>query len=352
MQEILVIRFSALGDLVTLEPVLRACRNLFADARITFLTTGLGKELYESYFDRVVVTSVPKGKRFRQARAVARDLRIAHPYDLVIDLQCGTFSHLVTFFTARHRNVYRATPPLKRLLGQKSPGLTPEQLFVQCGLDQEAVAAYFGEPQQSEIRLQIPEQILDGVRHLLPDGRPIVALAPGASPQWPTKQWGVTRFAELAKALSEKDIRLLIVGSENERGLAQAILEQCPDAVDLTGKTRIRDLTALLAQVDALVGNDSGPAHLAAAAGAPTLSIFGPTDPRHSVEAHGYPGHHRTFAPSHTHCAPCYKNACPFNMECMAETPVSSVLAATLEILDRHHPDASHESGVQGGTVI
>jgi len=335
MRRILVIRFSALGDLVTLEPVLRACRSLFAGDRITFLTSSLGKELYENYFDEVITTRVPKKKRIAAAARVARELRESGPFDLVVDLQCGTFSHLVGLMTRKELAVYRATPPLKRLLGMKSPGSSPGQLFVDCGVPPGEVDAYFSATSHSEIRLQIPDAYVDAVREYLPGSGPRVAIAPGASPQWPTKQWGTGRFASLARSLADEGIEVLVVGGENEKPLAAEICDHCPQARDLTGRTSIRDLTALLSKTDVLVGNDSGPAHLAAAAGASTLSIFGPTDPRHSVAAHGYPGRHETFSPSHTRCAPCYRTECPYNMECMAETGEAAVFEATLKLLGR-----------------
>ncbi len=334
MRRILVIRFSALGDLVTLEPVLRAFRSLFPGDNITFLTSPLGRELYESYFDSVVTAGVPKRRRIAAANRVARQLRESGPFDLVVDLQCGTFSHLVGLMTPKRAAVYRATPPLKRLLGMKSPGSTPRALFLDCGVPVRDIDAYFSDPAHSEIRLQIPESYVEAIRDHCVGSGPRVAIAPGASPQWPTKQWGVTRFATLARSLVSEGIEVMVVGGKAEKALAAEICEQCPQATDLTGQTSIRDLAALMSQTPVLVGNDSGPAHLAAAAGAATLSIFGPTDPRHSVAAHGYPGRHLTFSPAHTSCAPCYRTSCPYNMECMAETPESAVLSATLELLE------------------
>lgn len=116
---------------------------------------------------------------------------------------------------------------------------------------------------------------------LLPVGRPIVALAPTAN--WPPKTWPVERFAELFRVLAAGPLPGAVAAvfagpGDVERAMAAPLLQALPDAIDLVGALSLPEAAACLARCALFVGNDSGLMHLAAAAGAPTLGLFGPTD--------------------------------------------------------------------------
>ncbi len=97
-------------------------------------------------------------------------------------------------------------------------------------------------------------------------------LIPGASPGRPTKRWPVENFGALATTL---DIPVVILGGPAEASLGTAIREATPGAHDLTGKTSFADIAALARRAAFCIGNDTGPTHLAAVAGCPTLALFG-----------------------------------------------------------------------------
>jgi heptosyltransferase-2 len=107
---------------------------------------------------------------------------------------------------------------------------------------------------------------------------PIVALAPGAV--GPGKRWPTEQFAEVARALAELGVGIWVLGGPNETALAQRIAAVGgPRVKDLTG-TDLRNAIIALKLTDAVVSNDSGLMHIAAALGTPTIALFGPTDPR------------------------------------------------------------------------
>jgi ADP-heptose:LPS heptosyltransferase len=106
------------------------------------------------------------------------------------------------------------------------------------------------------------------------DSRNFVLLVPGSSPQHPAKRWPAARFGMLARALGQKGYLPVVVGSEPERPLAEAIVEACPKALDLIGGTDIAMLAALAQRAALTVGNDTGVCHLAAAAGCPLVVLF------------------------------------------------------------------------------
>ena len=117
---------------------------------------------------------------------------------------------------------------------------------------------------------------------LLPEGRPWLVLGPTAN--WHRKVWPAERFAELALRLTAPDgvfpgagIAILGGPGDQERSMATPVLTALPQALDLVGKLDLPEVAAVLARAAMFIGNDSGLMHLAAAAGAPTLGLFGPT---------------------------------------------------------------------------
>jgi lipopolysaccharide heptosyltransferase III len=116
---------------------------------------------------------------------------------------------------------------------------------------------------------------------LLPADRPIVALAPTAN--WQPKIWPAERFVALFRALAAGPlpgaVPAVFAGPGDwESALAAPLLQALPEAIDLTGRLNVPEAAACLALAAFFAGNDSGLMHLAAAAGAPTLGLFGPTD--------------------------------------------------------------------------
>jgi ADP-heptose:LPS heptosyltransferase len=117
---------------------------------------------------------------------------------------------------------------------------------------------------------------------LLPEDRPWLVLGPTAN--WHRKVWPAERFAELALRLTAPDgalpgagIAILGGPGDQERSMATPVLTALPQALDLVGKLDLPEVAAVLARAAMFIGNDSGLMHLAAAAGAPTLGLFGPT---------------------------------------------------------------------------
>jgi ADP-heptose:LPS heptosyltransferase len=101
-----------------------------------------------------------------------------------------------------------------------------------------------------------------------------VVLVPGASPHRPAKRWPIERFADLARVIAQRGAQPMVVGSAEERALGVAVAAACPEARDLTGRTGLVELFALAKGAAAAVGNDSGPMHMAALGGAPSVVLF------------------------------------------------------------------------------
>jgi heptosyltransferase-3 len=178
-------------------------------------------------------------------------------WDLVIDLR-GSGTAL--FLWARQRRI---------LKGGRRPGSRLGQLADSMGLDPAPLPVTWTAPQD---RARAAE--------LLPAGVPLVGLGPTAN--WDGKVWPPARFVALfqqlrATALPGARAVIFAGPGEAEAALAQPVLDALPEAIDLAGRLTLPEVAACFARLDLFVGNDSGLMHLAAAAGTPTLGLFGPS---------------------------------------------------------------------------
>jgi heptosyltransferase-2 len=133
---------------------------------------------------------------------------------------------------------------------------------------------------------------------------PVVGIFPGGNAS--SRRWEPARFAELADRLARGGARVVVFGGPSERALAAQVAGTT--ALDVSGKTDLPLLAAALADCHLLVTNDSGPMHLAAAVGTPTVSLWGAGDP--AVTAPLGAGH-ELLRGAALPCMPCVKNECP-----------------------------------------
>lgn len=154
---------------------------------------------------------------------------------------------------------------------------------------------------------------------------PHVAINPHG--RHPTRRWPLARFAEVGRALQAGGAQLTIIGSRDEGPRARALAGALGGGARVAAGESAPDLpglASLLAQVDLLITNDSGPLHLAAALGTPAVALFGATDPR--MTGLGEP--HRLLAAQGIPCAPCYRDRCPVGLTCLEALSAGEVLAA------------------------
>ena len=146
-----------------------------------------------------------------------------------------------------------------------------------------------------------------------------IAVGAGAS-YGSAKCWPPDRFATTLNALAKKmDADVILFGTQGEAAVSAAIragLKRAP--VDLTGRTAIADLPALLSRCNLFIGNDSGAMHVAAAVGLPIVAVFGPTDPYGTVPVTP----NCSVVQDKPYCSPCFLRRCPTDHRCMkAITP-------------------------------
>jgi len=184
-------------------------------------------------------------------------------------------------------------------------------------------------------RLIVPDDVRSAASRLLVDagwdGRtPLVAIAPGAA-YGSAKRWPPGSFAELASALIAKRATVVIVGSGPDRAAAEEVKKGVASPlVDLVDQTDLPMLAGVLVNGRALVTNDSGAMHVAAALDVPVVALFGPTNER---ETRPLGNAAATVLTSQVWCRPCMLRNCPIDHRCMRRIMVETVLSATSQHL-------------------
>lgn len=276
LQSILVIKLSALGDFVMAFPAFARIRAAHPDAHITLLTTPPFESLarLSPYFDAVDTGGRPG---LGQWMALIGRLRRAR-FDRVYDLQANdrtnllfqalrpsppAWSGVATGCSLPHRNPARGSMhPLERQAQQlEAAGIWP-------GAPSTPLSA--PPPDISWILEKAPTRPRTGAA----PARPSALLIPGSSAKHPEKRWPPESYGRLALGLETAGFDVLIVGGLQEGSLARAIQRFAPRARDRTGRTDFAQIAAFGARAAVAVGNDTGPVHLIAAAGAPTIVLF------------------------------------------------------------------------------
>lgn len=152
-----------------------------------------------------------------------------------------------------------------------------------------------------------------------------IAIGAGAS-YGSAKCWPPDRFAEAANRLqAEYDTDVILLGTAAEAAVSAAIAAKLAEPpVDLTGKTTIADLPALVSQCHLFMGNDSGAMHVAAAVGLPVVAVFGPTDACGTAPV----TLRRSIVQDKPYCSPCFLRRCPTDHRCMRNVSSDMVIAA------------------------
>jgi heptosyltransferase-2 len=164
--------------------------------------------------------------------------------------------------------------------------------------------------------------------------RGVVRIAIGAGASFGAARcWPPPRYAELANRLqSQIDSDVILFGTTAEVAVSNAIsAEMRRPPIDLTGKTAIVDLPALLSQCHLFIGNDSGAMHVAAAVGLPIVAVFGPTDPNGTAPVTS----RCSIVQQKPYCSPCFLRRCPTDHRCMKEVTAEMMETAARSWLSK-----------------
>ncbi|MGB6536958.1 MAG: lipopolysaccharide heptosyltransferase II [Xanthobacteraceae bacterium] len=366
-RKILLIKLSAVGDVIHTIPVLNKLRRRYPGAQLDWLTTPPIAELlrHNPKITNVIEfvrddwrrpwTLTPLGNAMR----LAARLRAAG-YDLVVDMHgqfrtaaftLATGAPVRIGFDRPRAGVFdasaRALPKQARKhawqgaregswIAYTHPIPVPTldvhavdrylNVGSLLGLDQDPADFSFAVPQQAGERI---EALL--CRHDI-GGKKLFVMAPGTL--WETKQWRSDAFAEVARYFLHKGFAAVLIGSGREREVCESVAAMAPGAVNLAGATTLSELAALMARASICLTNDSGPMHLAVALGRPVVSVFGSTDPIWIGPYRREGAVLRAELP----CSPCYLrklSRCPHGHACMQQVSASAVIERAEQVLGK-----------------
>ncbi len=335
---ILILKMSCIGDVVMAMPVATALKRAFRDVWIAWAAQPPAAEILIGHpaIDEVVEVPPKPGDRWPHAVWVREWLRLApslrkRRFDVAMDMQGHLKAALLGViarvpkrlgFADEHREFNRwlnnipvdgmDTHVVERHL-QMANALGAKPYPVDFALQPSVqVQTHIDEIFESEGLLQEPP----------------VALLPFASETH--KRWPAERFAQLAARLTRHGLRCVIVGGKGDVPAAREIVDAAGDGViSLAGRTKLRQLAALLQRCRLVIGNDTGPLHIAAAVGTPVLGLYGPTDPA-KVGPYGWIDRvlwHRQP------CGPCGHRPTCRDCACMNAISVDEVVARAAEMI-------------------
>jgi len=350
---ILIVKLSAIGDVVHSLPVLEVLKKNFPRARIDWLIEEDAYKIVEGHpaIDNVIVSRRKSWQKaflgggkwksaLREIVQFANDLR-SWKYDLVIDLHGLFKSGILTGLSRGKRKI--------GMSGATEGGwLFYNERPIPVDYNQHAIDRYLKVPEylkcgfNNSWKGDIPifESDRRKVNQLLDNDEfkesPLVAVNPVA--KWKTKLWRTDCFAALADRLrNDLSCRIVFTGSKDDRAIIEDILSMMQTrAINLAGLTTLKELAYLYTRCKTLVTTDTGPMHIAVAMGCRVVALFGPTDP---CRTGPYGGGNEVIR-ADVDCSPCFKKRCG-HMTCMKDITVEMVFDAVKKICSRSQAQGS-----------
>ena len=343
----LIVKPSSLGDILHAFPAVEALRKAYPDAVLDWVVNPAFAGLLD-YMPGIERRILFRRKELGSLRtffpaffSLWKEIR-KNRYDAVIDLQ-GLMRSALTARLARARKYYgpaSGKENLAKLCYNVKLSYPPDVFHAVerncamiCGIPCVNSADPHYELPVLAAKKQSAEQLLADAGFVRGKETRLIAVAPGA--RWETKQWPPEFFAEVMRGIAEKrnGALFLLLGSRGETLLAEKVKNAAGEITifDLCGKTDLGELVELIRMSDLLLCNDSGPMHIAAAAGTPLLAFFGPTYPELTGP---YCERKKVFQPE-LDCIKCFRKYCQ-HTSCHRSISAGEVVDSALELTERN----------------
>lgn len=349
--KILIVKMSAIGDVIHTLPALCAVRRRHPEAHLAWLVEEGAVEALRGHrsLDRLLIWRRASARRayregdrwapLREMLRLSRELRDTR-YDLVIDFH-ALLKSSIWVVLARSPRKAGFGPGMEHsegshiFLNERVPAISMEvhaldrglHLLRSLGIPVGPVCYDFPILEENAKEAQ---RLLEGSG--IRENAPLVAIHPMAL--WPTKLWLEEAFAEVADRLLAGGVQVVFTGSESDREPLDHICRNLSRrAVRLDGRTGLKTLAAIYRRADLVISTDTGPMHLAAAVQTPVVALFGPTAPWRT----GPYGSGHTVLRSGVSCSPCFRRRCLTTrhefMACMRRITPDQVIDAVLKQL-------------------
>jgi heptosyltransferase-1 len=342
--KILVIKPSALGDVVNGLVIVPRLRKLFPDCEIHWFVNSEYAELVETAgVDKVIRFERGAWRNFRSVFSgitnvskISLELK-KNKYDVVIDLQGLIRSGWFTFITrAPVRVGFSDARELAHLFYNVKVNVKRNETHaVDCCLetlkklgDENPIAEW------KWLGLDEKTELLRGKYNLINNGFFVFVVGS----RWETKNWAADFFGKAAAMLHKKTgLRIFLTGAASENHIAEQVIKSAEEngcgestVVSLAGKISLGELLALCRESKAVLTTDTGPMHCAVSVGAKVIALMGPTSP----VRHGPYNQQKNVIAIDKECAPCYKRKCPDGKICMADISPEIVVEKILKQLN------------------
>ncbi|HDY67551.1 MAG TPA: glycosyltransferase family 9 protein [Candidatus Scalindua sp.] len=349
-KKILIVRLSAIGDVVHVLPALRSLRSNFPDSKITWLVEDKASDILTGHPDIDEVITFPRRKWQRNILKINKITNTVFEifsfykklrkdcYDIVIDFQGNLKSGVMTIMTGSENRIgfgkgyckefnylftkYRIRPPRKRM------HKIDKNLALLGGL---GIETNFHRPELPVSKAD-EKYISKFLRTNINDSFPIIVVQPCASRFGSYKQWPVSNYALLAdKILESYEANVILSWGPGEIDVVNEIVMNMKHKALVACETKsIKQLIELIRRADLFIGGDTGPLHIASILGIPTVGIYGPKDP---VIYGPYNGK-AVVVRKELWCSPCKKRTCS-DPECMTSILPEDVFHAVNKLLGR-----------------
>ncbi|MFH1856213.1 MAG: lipopolysaccharide heptosyltransferase II [Candidatus Omnitrophota bacterium] len=335
---ILIIKLSALGDMILATPSFRAVREKFPNALIFLLTTDAAKEAAAGcpYINRIIMFE-KAGSGLLSILKTSKKLR-KYNFDIVIDLQNNRKSHLLSFLSGSYARYGWDNGKFSFLLNYKrskiktklDPVAHQQKLLdlLDIKIKDKTPAVWISEEDE-----RYADDFLKD-NWLIPS-QALIGFNLSSSAKWQTKRWPLENFIKLAQILTKEiKARIVLTGIKQDAELCDYFRKNSKcNIINACGKTTFSQMAALIKRCNVYVTADSAPLHVAAAVKTPFVAFFGPTDPdRHMpAETKGIVLNKKVS------CSPCYKQLCR-NLKCLKRISVEEAKEAIVNLLKETHP--------------
>lgn len=344
---ILIIRLSAIGDIIMASALIPALRETYPNARLAWMTDEAHADLLRDNpkLDQLIIWPRQRWRQLRQQgrywellreiRGLAAELR-RQPFELVLDIQGLLKSGVWAWLCGGKARIGLGSREGSQWLMTQTMGTRTETPRI--GGEYLKLARALGfTPARFDMDIVASAQTQARADTLLAEAGvtgPFAVLCPFTTR--PQKHWFEERWVGLARRLGEeRGLRVVLLGGLSDRPGAERIAAQTPGLVDLAGRTSLIECAAILGKAALAVGVDTGLTHLGIAMRTPTLALFGSTRPYLDT---GVEYAKVLYEP--LPCSPCKRHpTCDGRFDCMARHTVEDVLAEAKVLLEVNHAE-------------